>query len=82
MPLVPDRGRQISRFKASLVYKMNFRTARTTQNNPVSNNSNNNKKGASIELLLCLFYEPCRTAATRKGESTMKTLGSELASEF
>lgn len=80
MPLVPDRGRQISRFKASLVYKMNFRTAKTTQKNPVSNNSNN-KKGASIELLLCLFYEPCRTAATRKGESTTKTLGSELASE-
>jgi hypothetical protein len=43
------RGRQISEFKASLVYKVNSRTARFTQRNPVSknkqtNNQNNNKK--------------------------------------
>jgi hypothetical protein len=29
------RGRQISEFKASLVYRMNSRTARATQRNPV-----------------------------------------------
>jgi hypothetical protein len=30
------RGRQISEFKASLVYKVSSRTARATQRNPVS----------------------------------------------
>jgi hypothetical protein len=38
------RDRQISEFKASLVYKVNFRTARAIQRNPVSKNKNNNKK--------------------------------------
>jgi hypothetical protein len=30
------RGRQISEFEASLVYRMSSRTARATQRNPVS----------------------------------------------
>jgi hypothetical protein len=30
------RGRQISEFEASLVYRVSSRTARTTQRNPVS----------------------------------------------
>jgi hypothetical protein len=29
------RGRWISEFKASLIYKLSFRTARVTQKNPV-----------------------------------------------
>jgi hypothetical protein len=33
-----SRGRQISEFEASLVYKVSFRTARATQRNPVSKN--------------------------------------------
>jgi hypothetical protein len=37
------RGRQISEFEASLVYKVTFRTARTTQRNPVLKNKNKNK---------------------------------------
>jgi hypothetical protein len=32
------RGRQISEFKASLVYKVSSRTARATRRNPVSKN--------------------------------------------
>jgi hypothetical protein len=32
------RGRQISEFKASLVYRVSSRTARTTQRNPVLKN--------------------------------------------
>jgi hypothetical protein len=32
------RGRQISEFKASLVYKVSSRIARATQRNPVSKN--------------------------------------------
>jgi hypothetical protein len=46
------RGRQISEFEASLVYKVSSRTARATQRNPVSKITNkqtnktkrNNKK--------------------------------------
>ena len=42
-PLIPHsggRGRRISEFKASLVYKVSSRTARATQRNPVSKNKN------------------------------------------
>jgi hypothetical protein len=42
------RGRQISEFEASLVYKVSSRTARAIQRNPVSKNqkpkTKNNKK--------------------------------------
>jgi hypothetical protein len=38
------RGRQISEFKASLVYKMSSRTARATQRNPVSKKTKKKKK--------------------------------------
>jgi hypothetical protein len=31
-----EAGRQVSEFEASLVYRVNSRTARTTQRNPVS----------------------------------------------
>jgi hypothetical protein len=37
------RGRQISKFKVSLVYRVSSRTARATQRNPVSENKNKNK---------------------------------------
>jgi hypothetical protein len=35
------RGRQISEFEASLVYRVSSRTARAIQRNPVSKNNNN-----------------------------------------
>jgi hypothetical protein len=38
------RGRQISEFEASLVYKVSSRTASAIQRNPVSKNKNKNKK--------------------------------------
>jgi hypothetical protein len=38
------RGRQISEFEASLVYRVSSRTARATQRNPVSKNKKQNKK--------------------------------------
>jgi hypothetical protein len=38
------RGRQISEFEASLVYKVSSRTARATQRNPVSRNQKNKNK--------------------------------------
>jgi hypothetical protein len=38
------RGRQISEFEASLVYKVSSRTARATERNPVSKNQKKKKK--------------------------------------
>jgi hypothetical protein len=38
------RGRQISEFEASLVYKVSSRTARTIQSNPVSKQTNKKKE--------------------------------------
>jgi hypothetical protein len=38
------RGRQISEFETSLVYRMSSRTARTTQRNPVSKNKTKQNK--------------------------------------
>ena len=38
------RGRQISEFEASLVYRVSTRTARATQRNPVSKNQKTNKQ--------------------------------------
>jgi hypothetical protein len=38
------RGRLISEFEASLVYRVSSRTARATQRNPVKTNKQTNKK--------------------------------------
>jgi hypothetical protein len=38
------RGRQISEFKASLVYRVNSRTARAIQRDPVLKNQKEKKK--------------------------------------
>jgi hypothetical protein len=38
------RGRQISEFEASLVYKVSFRTASAIQRNPVSKNKTKQNK--------------------------------------
>jgi hypothetical protein len=38
------RGRGISEFEVSLVYKVSSRTARATQRNPVLKNKKTNKK--------------------------------------
>jgi hypothetical protein len=43
-PALGGRGRWISEFEASLVYKVSARTARTTQRNPVSKNQKQKKK--------------------------------------
>jgi hypothetical protein len=51
------RGRWISEFEATLVYRVSSRTARATQRNPVSKkqnktkqNNNNNKKDPSDDI--------------------------------
>jgi hypothetical protein len=42
------RGRQISEFKASLVYKVSSRTARAMQRNPASKNQTNKQTNKQI----------------------------------
>jgi hypothetical protein len=51
------RGRQISEFKASLVYRVSSRTARATQRNPVSENQKpkNQKTKKQAQLCECCF---------------------------
>jgi hypothetical protein len=53
------RGRQISEFEASLVYKVSFRTARAIQRNPVSKNQKKRKekKKKNVSSILCLKYK-------------------------
>jgi hypothetical protein len=52
-----SRGRQISEFEASLVYKVSSRTARATQRNPVSKKQNkkkSQKRAKDIAVVECL----------------------------
>jgi hypothetical protein len=48
----PSRGRQISEFEASLVYRVSSRIARATQRNPVSKNQQNKTKTRLFIILL------------------------------
>jgi hypothetical protein len=48
----PSRGRQISEFEASLVYRVSSRTARSTQRNPVSKQSNKKDTQSHTDLFL------------------------------
>jgi hypothetical protein len=43
------RGRQISEFEASLVYRVSSRIARAIQRNPVSKNQNQTNKKVPVE---------------------------------
>jgi hypothetical protein len=44
------RGRRISEFEASLVYKVSSKTARAIQRNPVSKNQKKKKKKSYVGL--------------------------------
>jgi len=59
-PLIPALGRQISEFKASLVYEVSSRTVKpqlthtqkvSKDNNNNNNNNNNNKKKKRLPLI-------------------------------
>jgi hypothetical protein len=50
------RGRWISEFEASLVYRMSSRTARAIQRNPVSKNKNKKKKERNGGLFVLYFH--------------------------
>jgi hypothetical protein len=43
------RGRRISEFEASLVYRVSSRTARATQKNPVSKNQKRKRKRYNLQ---------------------------------
>jgi hypothetical protein len=45
------RGRQISEFEASLIYKVSSRTARAIQRNPVLKKNKKKKRGEKKENL-------------------------------
>jgi hypothetical protein len=47
------RGRRISEFKASLVYKVSSRRARAIQRNPVSKKKKKNRKKMPFEIRGC-----------------------------
>jgi hypothetical protein len=49
------RGRRISEFEASLVYRVSSRTARATQRNPVSKNQKKKKKKKKERERFSLF---------------------------
>jgi hypothetical protein len=46
------RGRQISEFEVSLVYRVSSRTARATQRNPVSKNQNKKEREREKKKIL------------------------------
>jgi hypothetical protein len=62
-PLIPalgglggGRGRRISEFEASLVYKVSSRTVRAIQSNPVSKKQKNKpKKKGGVYLFVCFL---------------------------
>jgi hypothetical protein len=58
------RGRRISEFEASLVYKVSSRTARATQRNPVSKNKQTNNMN-EIRNLGQRCHQPRQTPAMR-----------------
>lgn len=47
-----SRGREISVFEASLVYRASFRTAKDTQRNPVSKNNKKRKQAGSPHVII------------------------------
>jgi hypothetical protein len=53
------RGRRISEFQASLVYRVSSRTAKATQKNPVSEKTKRKKKKIIYNMILelCLDYQ-------------------------
>jgi hypothetical protein len=56
---VGGRGRRISEFQASLVYRVSSRTAKATQGNPVLENKQTNKKEQVSPFLFPCFQYLC-----------------------
>jgi hypothetical protein len=52
------RGRQISEFEASLVYRVNSRTAKATQRNPVSKKQKQKQRQKNKKRVRCRYLHP------------------------
>ena len=50
------RGRQISEFEASMVYRVSSRTVRTTQRNPVLKNKTKQKTKQNKKVKINVLY--------------------------
>jgi hypothetical protein len=62
------RGRWISEFEASLVYKVSSRAARATQRNPVSKKKKKKKKVESQNIALFVHKKEKQNLELRKKE--------------
>jgi hypothetical protein len=73
------RGRQISEFEASLVYRVSFRTVRAIQRNPVSKNKNKTNKQTKDIIRVCFKGVPATESAspdvTKEGQCETGTQG-------
>jgi hypothetical protein len=69
------RGRRISEFEASLVYKVSSRTARAIQRNPVLKKQTKKKKFSANRIFICLRRTEGRDKGQReeKGKGTKET---------
>jgi hypothetical protein len=61
------RGRRISEFEASLVYKVSSRTARAIQRNPVSNKTKQKQKQKKVNVAKIQCILP-KSSTTKLGE--------------
>jgi hypothetical protein len=78
------RGRQISEFKASRVYRVSSRTARATQRNPVSGGKKKRKKRKkeSKENQKTNTHVCCYTKRNFKLEVVIKSSGFQILNNF
>jgi hypothetical protein len=71
------RGRWISEFEASLVYRVSFRTARPIQRNPVSKKQKAKTKQKTFTMCMCAktsCYQPQNPSQIAVGTVILKTV--------
>jgi hypothetical protein len=73
------RGRRISEFEASLVYKVSSRTARATQRNPVSNKTKQSKAKQSKAKQNKTKQNKTKQNKTKQNKTKSKTKRSSLS---
>jgi hypothetical protein len=77
------RGRQISEFEASLVYKVSSRTARAIQRNPVSKKQTKRKKNQKKKNPKNKLTNKQKTPKQmKKQKPKQKKMGTELDKEL
>jgi hypothetical protein len=66
------RGRRISEFEASLVYRVSSRTARATERNPVSEKQNKTKQNKTKQNKTKQVFVSMGTATAPEEEAVLK----------